>query len=374
MASHSNSPRTATRLHKFLASAGVASRRQSEQLMLAGRVAVNGKEVRDLAFRLEPDVRYEVRVDGEVVHEQPKHYFAVNKPSGYVCTHRDPARRPQAIDLVPIKGLALFTVGRLDASSEGLLLVTNDGELAQRLARPAFHVKRMYRVQVAGRPSPEALAQLRQGMRFTEGLFHVESVHVLRSQGKSAWLELVLTEGRNREIRRLLARVGHKVIHLERIAFGAVKLGGLPRGDFRELTSRELAELRESVARKPPRRPRSESGARRSEPVVKGFSPSPRAARIVDLDAAEEDDFDEEIVVDEPSAAGTKPRGGRKRRPDRRGDSPRPASASQHAKPAGRGKPRTGSKSKQGASRRGAARFARKKKGSGRSGGGRPRD
>jgi len=366
MPSHSTSPRTATRLHKFLASAGVASRRQSEQLMLAGRVSVNGKEVRDLAFRLEEGVRYDVRVDGEVVHEQPKHYFAVNKPSGYVCTHRDPARRPQAIDLVPIDGLALFTVGRLDASSEGLLLVTNDGELAQRLARPAFHVKRTYRVQVVGRPTAESLDLLRKGMRFTEGLFHVESVHPIRTQGKSTWLELVLTEGRNREIRRLLARVGHKVVHLERIAFGAVKLGGLPRGDFRELSQRELADLRESVARLPPRPKRTEprpgafSSRRRPAPAV-----APARARVIELDDDREDDFDDDESWDEsdPVHAPAAPRPARKPRPDRRGDAPRPAGkpgAKAHAKKKG-SRPGT-TKPEARESRRGGARFAGKKK------------
>lgn len=235
-------PSPRLRLHKHLAESGVASRRKCEELMSAGRVTVDGREIRDLAFTLDPD-QHDVRVDGESVARQPKHYFLLNKPVGYVCTHRDPAGRPQAVDLVPIPGLALFTVGRLDESSEGLLIVTNDGAMANRLAHPRYRIPRTYAVEVAGRPTPEALAELRKGMYFAEGFFRLQDVSIVRSQGKITLLEIILTEGKNREVRRLLARVGHKVVSLQRTAFGPLKLGKLPPGEFRPLTSREQSSL-----------------------------------------------------------------------------------------------------------------------------------
>lgn len=210
--------------------------------MTAGRVTVDGREVRDLAFTLDPS-QHEVRVDGELVAEQPKHYFALNKPAGYVCTHRDPAGRPKAVDLVPIPGLALFTVGRLDESSEGLLIVTNDGDLANRLAHPRYRIERTYHVEVAGIPTGETLQQLRRGLYFEEGRFRMHGVRVIRSQGRGALLEVVLTEGKNREIRRLLARVGHKVTSLTRVSFGSLRLAKLPTGEFRPLTEKEVAGL-----------------------------------------------------------------------------------------------------------------------------------
>src|SRR5690606_35763193 len=159
-----------------------------------------------------------------------KRYFLLNKPPGYLCTNYDPGRRPKAVDLVPSQGARLFTVGRLDESSQGLILITNDGELAQRLAHPRYQVPRAYRVEVAGVPTPETLAQLRKGIHFTEGRFRVNRTKRLKTHGQSAFVEVELTQGQNREIRRLFARVGHKVMWLQRIAFGPLKLGDLPVG------------------------------------------------------------------------------------------------------------------------------------------------
>lgn len=239
--------REGMRLQRYLALAGIDSRRHSEEYILAGRVTVDGEEVRSLGYRLDSG-RHEVRLDGELLRPQPKRYYLLNKPPGCVCTHRDPAGRPRAVDLVPESRARLFTVGRLDESSQGLLLVTNDGELAQRLAHPRYHVTRTYRVQVAGKPTPETLAALRRGMRFAEGRFRVQRIRPVGARGKSTILEMTLTEGKNREIRRLLAKVGHKVQRLERIAFGPLKLGRLPLGRCRPLTHSELKELRRLLA------------------------------------------------------------------------------------------------------------------------------
>lgn len=254
-----------TRLHKFLASAGVASRRQCEQLMLEGRVTVDGEEIRDLAYHVEPG-RQVVKVDGSRVHEQPKHYYIINKPTGYICTHDDPGGRPKAIDLCPVQGLALFTIGRLDEDSEGLLLVTNDGQLAEKLAHPRLKAERVYRVQVSGVPNYDTLQALKQGQYFEEGKFRFHRVKVLKGGTRSALLEVVLTEGKNREIRRLLARFGHKVQQLQRISFGPIRLGGLPVGEFRVLGAKELVELKSFV-----------SGRRRPKPPLAG-APRPVSA------------------------------------------------------------------------------------------------
>ena len=232
------------RLQKFLASAGLGSRRHCEEYILEGRVTVDGVPATDLGVRVDP-YKQVVRLDGERLKPQKKRYYLLNKPPGYVCTNSDPQGRPRAVDLVPQDETRLFTVGRLDESSRGLILVTNDGELAHRMAHPKFSIPRQYEVQVAGKPTPEIFKQLREGVHFTDGKFAVSRVRTIRSQGKSTFLEIELHQGRNRELRRMLARVGHKVMSLERVTFGPLKLGRLAIGKFRPLRDDELAELRE---------------------------------------------------------------------------------------------------------------------------------
>ena len=251
-------PRPTVRLQKLLASSGLGSRRHCEQYIEEGRVTVDGETVSTLGVRVDPR-RQEVRVDGEIVRAKPKRYYVLNKPQGFLCTNRDPEGRPRAVDLVPDHGEKLFTVGRLDENSQGLLLVTNDGELAERLAHPRYQVPRKYRIQVAGKPTREILAQLCRGVYFPEGRFKAQSVRRVGTKGDSTFLELVLTEGKNREVRRMLARLGHKVIHLERVGFGPLQLGRLGLGKHRPLTNSELKSLRafaEGRAAKAPRRRR----------------------------------------------------------------------------------------------------------------------
>lgn len=246
-----HSTRPTMRLQRFLAAAGVGSRRHCEEYITAGRVTVDGQTVDELGARVDPESQT-VRLDGEIVRPEPKRYYLVHKPAGVVCTNRDPAGRPRAVDLVPQDDCRLFTVGRLDENSEGLLLITNDGELAQRLAHPRYGVRRTYRVQVVGKPTRETLDKLRRGLTFAEGQFRVQKVRRLGTKGSSTFLELTLTEGQNREIRRLFARVGHKVLKLERIAFGPLALGRLPKGRFRPLKPGELKTLREFVSSSAP--------------------------------------------------------------------------------------------------------------------------
>lgn len=226
----------------MLAGAGVASRRECEQLILEGRVEVDRKVVTELGTRVLDS--QEIRLDGQPLRVQAKRvYYLVNKPMGVVSTNRDPDGRMRVIDLVP-EDCRLFTVGRLDRNSEGLILVTNDGELANRLAHPRFGIEKTYNVQVAGHPRREQLDVLLKGVYLAEGKAEVASVRVRKRTRENTLLEIVLKEGRNREIRRVLARIGHKVLRLKRVALGPLRLGDLPTGAARPLRPDELRKLR----------------------------------------------------------------------------------------------------------------------------------
>ncbi|MEM6798608.1 MAG: pseudouridine synthase, partial [Planctomycetota bacterium] len=211
------------RLQKVLAAAGVASRRECELLIQEGRVEIDGQVATELGVRVDPQTQT-IHVDGELLPSRKRVYLAVNKPEGVVCTARDPSGRPRVTDLLPPDTGRVFTVGRLDLASEGLILVTNDGELANQLTHPRHGVEKTYHVQVAGHPTVETLAQLRRGVRLAEGKAHFVNAKTKARRKKSTVLEVVLDEGRNREIRRVLARVDHKVQKLTRVAVGPVRL------------------------------------------------------------------------------------------------------------------------------------------------------
>ncbi len=230
------------RLQKLLASAGLGSRRSCEELITAGRVEVDRQVVTELGVRVDP-LAQEIRVDGERLPDPKRVVYVLYKPVGVVTTNYDPTGRPRVVDLVPGER-RLFAVGRLDRTSEGLILVTNDGDLANLLAHPRYGVEKKYLVQVAGVPSPDLLEKLRRGVRLAEGEVHAKRV-TLRSQHKqSAVLEMVLDEGKNREIRRMLARLGHKVQQLKRVAVGGLSLGNLLPGQWRQLSWSEIETLR----------------------------------------------------------------------------------------------------------------------------------
>lgn len=239
---------TEFRLQKFLASAGLGSRRQCEELIRSGRITINGIPVENPGVNVDPN-KQSIEYDGEKLKPQKLKYFVLNKPKGVLCTNNDPEGRTRVIDLFPHEKVRLFPVGRLDEESEGLLVVTNDGDLAHQLAHPRYRIYRTYRIQVAGHPSVEQLQKLRDGIFFREGKFKVISVRVAGKKGRSTFLEVVLGEGHNREVRRLFARIGHKVMSLERLAFGPIKLAKLKRGAYRPLTTDELAQLREMLTR-----------------------------------------------------------------------------------------------------------------------------
>lgn len=283
-----DSPREGIRLQKLLAAAGVDSRRKCEEYVVTGRVTVDGEVITDPGYKADPETQ-DVRLDGERVRPQKKRYYLLNKPPGYLCTNYDPAGRRRAVDLVPAAGTRLFTVGRLDEGSQGLLLVTNDGEIAQRLAHPRFQVPRVYRIQVAGVPTPETLAHLRKGVHFTEGRFHLNRTKRLKTHGQSAFLEVELTQGQNREIRRLFARVGHKVIWLQRVAFGPLKLSDLPPGRFRPLRPDEIKALHE-LARSGGKRNEAKPKRSKGDSIAKGRTDvreGPPGRRILDLSGGE---------------------------------------------------------------------------------------
>ncbi|HEX5443429.1 MAG TPA: pseudouridine synthase [Pirellulales bacterium] len=245
------------RLQKVMAAAGIGSRRRCEELILAGRVEVDRRVVRTLGTRVDAE-RQEVRVDGDPLQRTRRVHYLVNKPVGVVSTNFDPSGRTRVIDLLPQTAERLFTVGRLDQSSEGLMLVTNDGELANQLAHPRYGVHKTYHALVAGKPEAEVLERLRRGVHLAEGVARVVSVKIKKSLGKSTLLELVLAEGRNREIRRILAKVGHKVLRLKRVALGGVRLKELAPGEFRPLRHDELRALRSAVRQDRPRARHSE--------------------------------------------------------------------------------------------------------------------
>lgn len=269
------------RLQRILAAAGFGSRRQCEELILEGRVEIDRQAVTELGTRVDPQ-KQEIRVDGVVLHVPRKKYFMLHKPIDVVSTTRDPWARTRVLDLVDDPD-RLFTVGRLDKSSSGLILVTNDGELANQLAHPRYRVEKTYRVTVAGKLSPSTIRQLKKGVHLAEGKTHVERIEVKQTRIRQSVLEIVLTEGRNREIRRILARVGHKVRQLKRVGIGPLRLGELPVGAYRELTGAEIRQLRQLVgagSRGPTRRsPRSpvRSPGRRPHRSGQGAEPKPRS-------------------------------------------------------------------------------------------------
>ncbi len=234
------------RLQKVLAAAGFGSRRKCEELILAGRVMVDGKIVTELGEKVDVE-KSEIRVDGLPIKIPQRVYYAVYKPDGVVCTHKDPSRRLRVIDLVPESDVRLFLVGRLDLHSEGLILVTNDGELALRLTHPRYGVPKLYRILVAGVPDKKVLTKLVRGVHFADFVARAKRVRMLKKYKQSAVLEIELCEGHNREIRRMLARFGHKVYKLKRIAIGPLSLGKLKPGQYRLLTPKEVAALRRAA-------------------------------------------------------------------------------------------------------------------------------
>ncbi len=238
-------PHGKLRIQKHLAAMGVASRRAVEEMILEGRISLNGKLISDVPCFVDP-LADEIRVDGRPVRKRPPKltYFLLNKPKGVVCTQSDPQGRPRAVDLLPKTPERLFCVGRLDADSIGVILLTNDGELTQQLTHPSYGVPKTYVVQVDGGIGSEEIEKLKRGVWLDGNRTKSASVKVLRRSHKMSLIEIQLFEGRNREIRRLLARLGHKVRRLKRVAIGKITDRGLKVGSCRELTPAEVRKLK----------------------------------------------------------------------------------------------------------------------------------
>lgn len=259
------------RLQKVLSAAGIGSRRHCEEMILAGRVEVDGETVSELGLKVDPS-RQKIIVDGEALRRPRLVYFLVNKPEGVLSTNYDPSGRPRVIDLLPHVSGHLFTVGRLDQSSEGLILVTNDGDLANRLTHPRYGVPKTYQALVVGEFTPGEAGVLTKGVRLAEGWAKANQVKIRSQRGKCTLLEIVLSEGRNREIRRLLARVGHKVLKLKRVAIASIKLADLAPGEFRRLRADEVQTLKQAAR----------EGRARRTPAMAGAGPAaarPKPAR-----------------------------------------------------------------------------------------------
>ncbi len=261
------------RLNKFLARHGIASRRGADALIARGQVMVDGKVVTELGTRIEPG-RERVEVDGVVLQpggERPR-YYLLNKPRGVVCTNDPREGRTRAIDLVTDRRKGrIYTVGRLDEDTEGLVVLTNDGEFANRISHPRYGVKKTYRVDVRGRVDEEALRKMRAGVRLAEGWSSFEHVRVQRRSEQRSILLVTLGEGRNREVRRVLAHLGLPVRSLKRVSIGPLRDRRLKVGEWRPLTRAEVEELRSGTAQAPSGRKRSgRSGTLRPHPRVSG--------------------------------------------------------------------------------------------------------
>ncbi|MEZ2346950.1 pseudouridine synthase [Terriglobus sp. RCC_193] len=278
-----------TRLQKILADAGIASRRKAEELILEGRVQVNGETITELGTRADA-AKDHIRVDGKLLQGPQEHrYFMVNKPRGYVTTMSDPERRETVVDLLKesarLSGkkldTRLYPVGRLDYNSEGLLLMTNDGDLANSLSKAANSVEKTYLVKVAGRPTGEALEQLRSGVMIDRGrlaetrgnrrdrVLTAPAKVTLARGGENPWYEVTLTEGRNRQLRKMFEEIGHHVEKIRRIGYGALVLD-IPTGEFRELTPGEVQALgRAAAGKKVERKHKLPEAARLKQPGQK---------------------------------------------------------------------------------------------------------
>lgn len=235
------------RLQKVLARAGVASRRASEDLIARGRVEVNGQVVTEFGTRVDP-VRDVIRVDGaRIPPEHRNAYLVLNKPRGILSAMADDRGRQTLADLVPRRSERLFHVGRLDADTEGLILLTNDGEFAQRMSHPSHEVRKTYIAVVQGSLDHRTLARLRRGITLEDGPIVPDKVRIVARETRQTMVEITLHSGRNRIVRRIFDELGHPILRLSRTAIGPVRLGNLKSGEHRDLTREELGALLDAV-------------------------------------------------------------------------------------------------------------------------------
>lgn len=238
------------RLQKILSQAGVASRRKAEQMILEGRVTMNGQVVHSLGTKADP-FRDKIKVDGKLLQaSEPKAYLVLYKPRGYLTSMATEEERPTIAQLLKGVKVRVFPVGRLDYDAEGLLLLTNDGELALTLSHPRYEIPRKYLVKVRGVPTPEKLKEMKQGLRLEDGWASAVATLKEATDQHNSWVEILVREGRSHLVKRLCQRIGHPVQRLKRIQYASLTLEGLKPGTYRFLTSEEIQRLQELAARK----------------------------------------------------------------------------------------------------------------------------
>jgi 23S rRNA pseudouridine2605 synthase len=233
----------AERLQKIIAKAGVCSRRKAEELIVNGLVAVDGVVIRELGQRYDPSAHL-ITVEGKpLAAPEQKQYLLLNKPKGYVTTLHDPQGRPTVVSLLQGIEARVFPVGRLDQDTEGALLLTNDGEFAQRILHPRYEIKRTYLATVAGHPKREKLEQLEKGILLAGRKTWPAALEVVAREKQSTRIEIVIHEGRKRQVRRMFEAIGHRVLELKRIAYGGLKLGTIPSGSYKKLSADDLKRI-----------------------------------------------------------------------------------------------------------------------------------
>ena len=231
------------RLQKILAKAGVCSRRKAEELIKKGRVAVDGRIVTEMGLKVDPD-HHLIEFDSKPVSSpEKKIYILLNKPTGYVTTLNDPQGRPIVTSLLKKISSRVFPVGRLDLDTEGALILTNDGELAQRILHPSFEINKTYVAKVAGRPNRMKLQQLTTGIELEGRKTSPARLRILKTEAGTSTIEITIHEGKKRQVRKMFAAIGHRVLELKRIAYGGLKLGSLPKGKYRFLSKKDLKKI-----------------------------------------------------------------------------------------------------------------------------------
>ena len=231
------------RLQKILAQAGIGSRRKVEEFIRQGKVSIDGRVVTEMGLKLDAQ-QHRIQFEGRVIGQaEEKIYLLLNKPRGYLTTLDDPQGRPIVTDLLPEIKERLFPVGRLDFETEGALLLTNDGELAQRVIHPSFEVNKTYVATISGQPGRRELAMLAQGVMVEGKKTWPAQLKVLASGGANSTIEIIIHEGRKRQVRKMFAAIGYPVLHLRRVAYGNLQLGRLPLGKYRRLSKKDINQL-----------------------------------------------------------------------------------------------------------------------------------
>lgn len=238
------------RIQKIISAAGIASRRAAEQLILEGRVRLNGKVVTELGTKADPE-RDHIKVDNKLINpRQPKIYIMLNKPEGYVTTLSDPEGRPTVQALLRGVKMRVYPVGRLDFHTEGLLIFTNDGDFAHLVTHPRHELPKTYLTKIKGALDEDDVARLEKGVYLEDGKTSPAQVRLIRKEASNSWVEITICEGRKRQVRRMFDRVDHSVIKLKRIKIGPLSLGGLQPGKYRHLTQAEVEMVREAASRR----------------------------------------------------------------------------------------------------------------------------